>query len=135
MIGGIAGAEPLIKLHRPAAVFRNIHIRIIYFVFTVHRFGFLVKNDVGKLLVAVGSGFQRFLDKLAVDMGGVFLFVVPAVNPIYLRAAAVLHLNTVFDSGGRVAVGTGFGFFHRFVFRQSEGQADLDEFVALNQNV
>ena len=117
MIGGVAGAEPVMEFHRPAAVFSHIHIRVIYFVFTVHCFGFLVKDDVGELFVVVGSGIHRFLDKLAIDVDSVLLFVIPAVNAVHLRPAAVFHLNTVFDGSGRVAICAGFAFLCRFEFR------------------
>ena len=65
-------------------------------------------------------------------MGGILFLVVPAVNPVYLCAVAVFHLDAILDCGSGVAVSTSFGFSGRLVFRQSERLADLDEFGAVD---
>ena len=71
---------------------------------------------LASFFVVVGSGIHRFLDKLTIDDGQRPPFVIPAVNAVHLRPAAVFYLNTVFDGSGRVAICAGFAFLCRFEF-------------------
>ena len=135
MVEGVAGTIPFIEGERPLAVVLHVHIRIVGFAFAEHGFGFFVKDDIGELFVLVRPGIQGFLHQFPVDIRSVLFFVVPAVDPVHLRAGAAFPHDPLFKSGRRVAVSAGLRFFGGLKFRQAEIHADADELLLGDQDI